>query len=74
MRSTRHLISIEEAARFAMAPAEDDMAEGAPAPEEALRNGHVEAARRVDPAPAIVGDSRGMWDLFSGWWGGRAHA
>lgn len=68
-------MSIEEAARFAMAPSEDDMAEAAgPAPDEALRNGHVEAARKVEPQPVVVEDGRGVWEFFAGWLGGRAHA
>jgi hypothetical protein len=43
-------------------------------PDEALRNGHVEAARKIEAQHPVAVDSRGVWELFSGWLGGRAHA
>lgn len=85
MRSTRHLMSIEQAAGFAMAPSEDDMATPhEPHLDDALRNGHLEAAR-TSAAPVVFEAnshllplaSRVTWlrETLSGWWpGGRAHA
>lgn len=85
MRSTRHLMSIEQAAGFAMAPSEDDMAmPHEPHPDDALRNGHVTAARAgadeaATPATQLIADanSTGQWlreTLTALWPGGRAHA
>lgn len=79
MRSTRHLMSIEEAAGFAMAPSEDDMATPhEPHLDDALRNGHVSAARTAMPVTdANTEASKSTWalDALMGWWSsGRAHA
>lgn len=82
MRHTRQLMSIEEAAGFAMAPSEDDMSEPFEmSPDEALRNGHVTAARdavgSLPKPPGLAHEPHGAtWvreTLFS-WWGGKAHA
>jgi hypothetical protein len=79
MRITRQLMSIEQAAGFAMAPSEDDMAEAFdPAPDDALRNGHVAAARKTasELSRVIVpaGEQHALRDLVSAWWPGKAHA
>lgn len=79
MRSTRHLMSIEEAAGFAMAPSEDDMATPhEPHLDDVLRNGHVTAARSAAPlTETSTEESKSTWALETlvGWWsGGRAHA
>ena len=80
MRITRQLMSIEQAAGFAMAPSEDDMAEAFdPAPDDALRNGHMTAARKTGntTARAVItsGTHQGSFrDLVSAWWPGKAHA
>jgi hypothetical protein len=82
--SQRALISVAYAAGFAMAPSEEDMAEPAHLqPDEALRNGHVLAARRALPPPArfehlsaLVDPTRmlGLRETLAGWLGGRAAA
>lgn len=78
MRSTRSLMSIEEAAGFAMAPSEDDMAVSSEqALDEALRNGHVAAATANRPSASEhpTGTNQAPWrDVFVGWWPGKAHA
>lgn len=77
MRSTRHLMSIEQAAGFAMAPSEDDMAELIERhPDEALRNGHAAASSLAVSELVHDDEHRSAWlEMLTGWWaGGKAHA
>ena len=81
--TTKRLMSVVDAAGYAMAPTEDSLSfVGEFQPEIALRNGHQSAARvtgkpRVEPSPVILHlEAWALWlrDLFGPWWGGRAAA
>lgn len=77
------LMSVVDAAGFAMAPPEEDVTAGSePLLDAALRNGHRSAAHKPEAStltdqlatlkdPASLEWVRGA---VSGWWGGKAHA
>lgn len=81
---TNTLMSVVDAAGFAMAAPDDDATVVSPLqPEVALRNGHKEAAHTSPetlPAPFMAEAGwlaalrEHLRDYLGGWWGGRAHA
>ena len=80
--STRNLMSVVDAAGYAMAPADEFVSMPLDfQPEIALRNGHVSAARvlrRPIGTPTIhtLLESISAWmrDMIGPWFGGRAAA
>jgi hypothetical protein len=80
--SARKLMSIVEAAGYAMAAVDEIDSESCEfQPEVAFRNGHQSAARALAKPigmspPAAHVESLGLWlrDVVGPWWGGRAPA
>lgn len=76
MLSSKPLLSPEEAAGYAMAATDDDVENASPASlDDALRQGHISAARKAQPA-ALTKSVEAIQSVVAHWWNrnGKAHA
>lgn len=75
--SKKALMSVVDAAGYAMAAPEDDVPSvNDTIPEVALRNGHQTAAHKSPAAQHSMLKEPGQWvrEALNGWWGGKAPA
>lgn len=77
--SRKALMSVIDAAGYAMAAPEEDVPSmDEQMPEEALRNGHLAAARKgagvAGQISVLKDSSHWVRETVNGWWGGKAPA